>query len=263
MIGLAGEDPGIVFFEPVPKQYFSRTGWNRRLTTCGERYEMLRDKGISSIITLPFDRVTAETSPEEFSGILAGAGPFDGFVVGYDFRYGKGARGTPDILETHLARRGLTLRIAEPHEIGSVPVKSGRIRRLVEQGDLKGASVLLGRDYSALGVVSRGRGLGGELGFPTMNVRVPASKLLPPRGSYAVLADHGTGPMKAAAFVVPDRCLVEVHVPGQVSDLYGAAVNVRFVSFVREPEELRTRQDLKRKIKKDLETAMEVLKEWQ
>jgi riboflavin kinase/FMN adenylyltransferase len=263
VIHAAGIQPGIVFFEPVPRQVFGGTHWRKRLTTAGERYELLRDNGINSIITLPFDGLTAGTSPGAFSRMLADIGLFSGFVVGYDFRYGADAAGTPETLREDLGRSGLSLTVVEPAMNGSIPVKSGRIRSLVQIGDLAGASILLGRVYGATGVVSRGRGLGRELGFPTLNVRVPGSKLIPPPGSYAVFARAGCSSMEAVAFTVPERNLIEVHVPSLKGELYGAAVSVDFISFIRAPEICRSNDDLKKKIASDLDVSMEVLKKWQ
>ena len=259
----AGESSGIVLFEPLPKQYFSKHAWKKRLTTPAERHELLRDNGISSIITLPFDGHTAETPPADFSRELADIGLFYGFVVGYDFRYGSGASGTTDTLKTDLAELGLELRVVEPCMVDSVPVKSGRIREFLQSGELSRASELLGRVYGATGVVSRGRGLGRELGFPTLNIRVPGSKLIPPGGSYAAFASIGCRRLKAVAFSVPERNLIEVHVPNLRENLYGAAVSAEFVSFIREPETCSSHKELKNKINNDLEISMEVLKEWQ
>lgn len=259
----AGPAPGIVLFEPLPRQYFSQTPWKKRLTAPSERHELLRDNGINSIITLPFDNHTAGTTPAEFSRILADIGLFDGYVVGYDFRYGAGASGTTETLRTDLSEHGLELRVVEPCMVNSVPVKSGRIRELLSSGKLCRASELLGRVYGATGVVSRGRGLGRELGFPTLNIRVPGSKLIPPGGSYAAFARIGCRRLKAVAFSVPERNLIEVHVPDLKEDIYGASVSAEFVSFIREPETCGSYDELKKKITGDLEISMEVLKEWQ
>ncbi len=263
VIEAAGPSPGIVFFEPVPRQVFAGAGWSERLTTAGERYEMLRDKGINSIITLPFDGCMAETSPEEFVDILADIGLFSGYVVGYDFRYGKGAQGTTETLRRDLCRHRLSLTVVEPITMGSVPVKSGRIRSYIREGNLPEASLLLGRSYGATGVVARGRGAGRKLGFPTLNIRVPGSKLLPPAGSYAAFAGKGCSRRKAVAFVVPGKNLIEVHVPSMAGELYGESFSVELISFLRAPETFGSEDELKRKITEDLMISMEVLKEWQ
>jgi riboflavin kinase/FMN adenylyltransferase len=262
VIRAAGVNCGVVFFEPVPRQVFGGLSWKKRLTTPAERYELLRDNGISSIITLPFDGVTAATPPEDFSSLLAKIGTFDGFVVGYDFRFGSGASGSTATLKDNLRRIGLTVKVVEPEKVAGVPVKSGEIRKLLLGGDLSGASELLGRAYGATGVVSRGRGFGRTLGFPTLNIRVPESKLLPLGGSYATFARIGCRKYGSVAFVVPERNLVEVHVPSLKGDLYGAEVSVEFRTYIREPASFDTEEMLKKLIKKDLEKSMEVLKEW-
>ncbi len=262
VIEAAGPGGGVVFFEPVPRQMFGGLSWKKRLTTPAERYELLRDNGISSIITLPFDRVTAVTPPQDFCRLLAGIGLFDGFAVGYDFRFGSGASGGTDTLRECLQQTGLTITVVEPEDVDGVPVKSGKIRELILGGDLSSASELLGRAYGATGVVSRGRGYGRTLGFPTLNIRVPASKLLPLKGSYATFAGIGCERYESVAFVVPERNLVEVHVPGFNGDMYGARVSVEFKAFIRAPEQVGTEAMLKKLIKNDLKRSMEVLREW-
>jgi riboflavin kinase / FMN adenylyltransferase len=259
----AGPECGVVLLEPLPKQFFAAGEWRKRLTTVSERHELLRSNGINSIITLPFDSVTAGISPGGFAGLLADIGLFDGFVVGYDFRYGAKAAGDASSLEKDLADHRLSLRVVEPEGRGGVPVKSGRIRSLLLKGDLWEAFHLLGRFYGATGVVSRGRGFGRTLGFPTLNLRVPDSKLLPPAGSYAAFAGSGSARMPAAAFTVPEKRLVEVHIPGFQGDCYGASASVEFVSFLRKPEVFSTRAGLEKKISEDIGISMEVLKEWQ
>ncbi|MCK5130839.1 MAG: hypothetical protein KAR40_01640 [Candidatus Sabulitectum sp.] len=262
VIDAAGPNCGVVFFEPVPRQVFGGLSWRKRLTTPAERYELLRDNGVSSIITLPFDGVTAATTPQGFSRLLAEIGLFSGFVVGYDFRFGSDASGNTVTLKENLRQFGLTVTLVKPEDVGGVPVKSGKIRQLLLDGDLSSASDLLGRAYGATGVVSRGRGFGRTLGFPTLNIRVPESKLLPLQGSYATFARIGCRKLEAVAFVVPGGNLVEVHVPSFEGDFYGAEASVEFISFIRAPALVKSEEMLKKLIKNDLERSMEVLREW-
>lgn len=257
----AGKNAGVVFFEPLPRQYFGGNKWHKRLTTPAERYELLQANGICSIITLPFDSFTAGTLPKDFCKLLTDIDLFNGFVVGYDFRFGIGASGTIDELRSNLSAYGLTVTEVSSEDVEGVPVKSEMIRQLLLDGELRKVSDLLGRAYDATGVVSRGKGIGRTLGFPTLNVRVPESKLLPPAGSYASFARIGCTKFKAVAFVIPSRNLIEVHVPELEEDLYGTKVSIEFVSFIREPAVYNENKMLIRAIKKDLERSMEVLRE--
>ncbi len=262
VIKIAGENCGVIFFEPIPKQMFAGLSWKKRLTTPAERYELLRDNGISSIITLPFDAVTAATKPQDFSRFLAETSTFNGFVVGYDFHFGSNASGNTSALMENLAEYGLTVTVVKPENVQGVPVKSRKIRELLLEGDLSKATELLGRAYGATGVVSRGKGYGRTLGFPTLNIRVPESKLLPLPGSYATFARIGCIRYKAVAFVVPQRNLVEVHVPSLEGDFYGVQASVEFISFIRGVTPVNSEETLKKLIRNDLKRSMEVLKEW-
>ena len=65
-------------------------------------------------------------------------------------------------------------------------VSSSVIRRLLSQGDVTGADELLGRPYRLTGMVRGGHRVGRLLGFPTANISLPAGKLIPAGGVYAV-----------------------------------------------------------------------------
>ena len=58
-------------------------------------------------------------------------------------------------------------------------VSSTRIRKALEQGDLKQANKLLGNPYTIFGTVVHGKELGRTLGMPTVNLIPSKQKLLP------------------------------------------------------------------------------------
>jgi riboflavin kinase/FMN adenylyltransferase len=72
-------------------------------------------------------------------------------------------------------------------------VSSTDIRRLLGEGDLGAAARMLGRAPEVEGTVVSGDARGGTLGFPTANLRVEQSLLVPRYGIYAGSAlDHRT-----------------------------------------------------------------------
>lgn len=79
--------------------------------------------------------------------------------------------------------------------VGDEPVHSNRIRDDLKQARLDLALELLGHEFELSGTVVRGRGIGRELGYPTINVRLPEEKLVPPPGVYAahVIFDGQSG----------------------------------------------------------------------
>lgn len=251
-------DASILCFEPLPRQAL---GGERqvRLTTPSERRKILSRSGRCGLMIHPFDETTRNAAPDVFLDTLYDCCRFDQLVVGYDFHYGRGRSGSPDSIRKWCDRMGLGLDVVDPVCDDGVPIKSGRIRGLVAAGDLDAAASLLGRRYSALGVVERGRGLGRKTGFPTLNVHVPAAKLLPPPGSYAATVEVDGAARPAAVFIPPRRiCLCEAHLPGWTGDVYGAAVGIEFRLLLRPPENGLATGELVPLIARDVERVLEV-----
>ncbi len=251
-----GEDTCLVCFEPVARQYFSKETWKRRLTTVSERANILGHMGMTKIIIVPFDHETVEKTPDEFLLDLLSRENFSRIVVGYDFHFGRNRSGSVDYLCQWCTSREIDTIIVPPLECEGEPVKSERIRLLLENGKLQSAEELLGRHYSVTGVVSRGKGLGKQIGFPTLNVRVPACKLLPKPGSYAGYVDLGKGSQGVpAAIFVPDSATgpVEAYMLDyRLGDVYGTLVTVSFRKRLRNPASSLRIEELKKLIARDV-----------
>ena len=69
-------------------------------------------------------------------------------------------------------------------------VSSTWVRKLISQGKIEKASILLRRPVSTLGTVVGGDKLAQELGFPTANID-PHHEVIPPSGVYAVKVKVG------------------------------------------------------------------------
>jgi riboflavin kinase/FMN adenylyltransferase len=249
----------VVCFEPLPRQFFGTPYWKRRLTTPGERRSILRRLGIDEIIVFPFDERTQSESPQEFLTELEAIGRVERLVVGYDFHFGSGRTGSIEMLRSWTRRLGADLEVVSPVMENGIPVKSEWIRKLLEKGTLVAASNLLGRNYSATGVVGRGHGVGRTLGFPTINVRVPRCKLVPPPGSYVASVGIHHRKLSAAVFVHPGSVgLIEAHIPFWEGDVYGEPARVEFESFLRKPAKGLPEHELKKLIEEDVERVLEV-----
>jgi riboflavin kinase/FMN adenylyltransferase len=103
------------------------------------------------------------------------------------------------------------------------------------------------------GVVVHGDARGRELGFPTANVAVSDSSVLPPNGIYAGWLMRSDGRRLASAISVgrrptfysddPPR-LLEVHVIDWAGDLYDEPVTVEFSHYVRDERRFENVPDL-------------------
>ncbi|OPL19519.1 MAG: hypothetical protein AVO35_10170 [Candidatus Aegiribacteria sp. MLS_C] len=250
-----------VCFEPVTRQYFNPGRWSRRLTTSWERFSILKDRGVDRVQLVPFHSGTATQGPGEFLEELLDGTDTGRVVVGYDFHFGIRRTGTVELLERWCTSRGIGTIIVPPLEIGHEPVKSERIRLLLDRGETVQANGLLGRPYSLTGVVARGKGLGRELGFPTLNLRVACCKLLPVSGSYCgYVYSTDVGERMAAAVFVPgtEGGPVEAYVPGRrLDEVYGSLMRMEIVERIRERAFPGSMDELRELIAGDVDAVME------
>jgi riboflavin kinase / FMN adenylyltransferase len=186
-----GGVPAVLTFRPHPREYFSPGHAPNLLTSERKKLSLFEEAGVRAVFMLQFDEHLANMDPDDFVEdiMLSRCGTRE-VVVGHDFRFGRGARGDFAHLEAMAGRLGFTVDQVEPLLIKGERVSSTLIRERVLQGDLDGVEDFLGRKYSVMGEVLRGRGIGAELGFPTANIR-PHHSAIPAHGVYAatVLAD--------------------------------------------------------------------------
>ena len=229
-----------------------------------EREELARRFSVK-LLNLPFESVR-ELSPEEFFSLLKGLG-CELLVVGKDWRFGKGRRA--GVREAVEIGRKLSIGVVpvEFERVNGEKVSTSRIVELLKEGKVKEAGELLGFPYFVIGRVERGRKVGRELGFPTVNLSF--NRELPlKRGVYLVrlhvngrayegLANYGIRPTFSLSSPV-----LEVFVPDkELPPLYGREVKVEFLDFLREEKRFSSVEELKNQIKLDLRKFKTLLEE--
>ncbi len=109
-----------------------------------------------------------------------------------------------------------------------------------------------------------GDGRGRGLGFPTANVEVPASAVLPPDGVYAGWFERANGTRHPAAVSVGTRPtyyshdgarLVEAYLLDFDDDLYGERVRVEFGEMVRGQARFESSDELVAQMRRDVEAV--------
>ncbi len=242
-------------FDPPTKVFVKGVGM---LSSMSEKVDLLRELGVEIALVVPFNEAFASRSKDEFLEDLR-ALEACAIYVGEDFGFGRGRSGTPQDLQAVAPTVTVPLL-----ELGGSPVKSTRIRALLEAGRVEEAKHLLGRPYSARGVVAGGDQLGRTLGFPTANLRVPSFKVLPP-GVYAVrvTGPHGTHGGMANVGTRPTvngRALrLEVHLFGFTGNLYGEELEVAFLKKLRSEQRFESLEALKAQLVRDAEAARRYL----
>jgi riboflavin kinase / FMN adenylyltransferase len=183
-----GGETGVLTFAPHPARVFAPALAPPLIVSLTRRLELLAAVGVDLAVVEPFTRDFAAIEAEDFvrDFLVAGLGARE-VVIGYDFSFGRGRRGNPELLRALGASLGLSVSIVSPVSIDGLLCSSTKVRELVLEGRVEGAALLLGRPFELTGPVVRGAGRGRGLGFPTANLE-PEAELVPKLGIYAARA---------------------------------------------------------------------------
>ncbi|UCF70910.1 MAG: hypothetical protein JSW49_01145, partial [candidate division WOR-3 bacterium] len=158
---------GIITFTPLPFSVLRKAPLCS-LTPDREKERIFAQLGVDFIFYFEFSEDFAQLSPEGFVTAIKAKLKPSFIVVGENFHFGCGRRGTAQLLKS-LGKGSFRVEIM-PRVTDEGAISSTRIRELLLLGNVKAASRLLGRPYSVSGIVVRGKGRGTKLGFPTINL---------------------------------------------------------------------------------------------
>lgn len=217
-----------------------------------QKLRLLAETGIDAALVLRFDQRMAEQAAEDFvRDVLAGALHVQTVLVGRDFRFGHGGKGSPELLARMAPELGFRVDVVE--DVRAVTsdrrVSSTWVRELLSAGDVTAAAKLLGRPHAVWGEVVHGLERGRDLGYPTANLAAELEGFVPADGVYAgwlVDEDSADGlrpgiryPAAISVGTNPTfddvtHRVVEAYVLDETDlDLYGHHVEVEFVRRVR------------------------------
>lgn len=208
------------------------------LTTCQERMAMLKGIGVDEIFRFNFELIHT-MSADEFAQLLHDSYNVDVLIMGYDHRFGSTKYQTPDT--KHQTIELLRLPELPSHE----HISSTQIRKALLAGEIVRANEMLGYAYPLIGKVVHGKALGRTIGFPTANIEVDPSKLIPAPGVYVAEWNF-----RRVLLNINDS--IEMHIPHFDGDLYGQAVLIELIARVREEKHFDNLEQLKLQIQKDL-----------
>jgi riboflavin kinase/FMN adenylyltransferase len=253
---------GMVFtFEPHPLRVLRPEHAPPLLTTFEQKMQLIEAEGIEIGLRVAFTDVFAKQKPHEFiQEVLCRTIGARELVVGYDFRFGHQRTGTVEHLHEAAATYGYRVTVVPAISVAGLTVSSSNIRKLVRQGDVEGASRLLGRYYAVEGPIVEGFRRGRTIGFPTANVQ-PINEIVPQTGVYAVRVIWRDARLNGVANVGynptfgNDALSVEAHLFDFQTDLYGDTIRVEFVRKIRDERKFESVDALMAQIAQDAEQA--------
>ncbi len=251
--------PAVLTMRPHPREYFSPDHAPNLLTSHAKKLELFAEAGIEAVFVLVFNADAANLSPETFlEDFVINRCGARAMVVGHDFRFGKEARGDYDYLVRAASKYDLSVSRVDPLLIAGERVSSTAIRERILEGDLEGAETLLGRKYSMIGEVVRGRGIGRKLGFPTANIR-PHHSATPAHGVYAaqVILDNRVYPAAVNIGIAPtirhEDITIEAYVFDFLEEIVSRTIELVFHRRLRPERKFPSHDALVAQIEQDVQ----------
>ena len=264
-----GDESMVVTFWPHPRNVLQKEARSLRLlTTLAQKREMLMGLGVDRVEVLPFTKDFSSMTMREYLSLLIEEYGAKTILLGYDNRVGSDAAGADEVAAAAL-ELGLEVLRTEmvPSEKGYA-VSSTKIRSRLEEGDVEGASAMLGYNYSLHGVVVAGNRLGRTIGFPTANMQLyEPLKLVPGNGVYFVkvrtlekeyfgMCNIGCRPTVATG----NARTIETHIFDFDEDIYGLDLEVTFISHIRDEVRFGSLDELRVQLEKDRDACMKVVR---
>jgi len=234
-----GTVPAAFTFEPHPRSFFRPEEPVFRLTPPELKFELLVAAGFERVFVLPFNSDVAAIEAGRFvDDLLVGKLGAVGLVCGYDFHFGKGRTGSPELLQAHGLAAHVPVSVVPPFSWRGEAVSSSLIRGALQEGDVARAADFLGRPWLVRAAVAHGDKRGRELGYPTANMHLPRDCRLR-YGVYAVrmridgIWHDGVASFGSRPTFDDGAPRLETFVFDFSGDLYGKQVDVAFVSWLR------------------------------
>jgi riboflavin kinase / FMN adenylyltransferase len=247
-------DVAVLLFDQNPSLFFSSNKSEKVLTSLDDKSRLLESKGCDILYVIHVDKAFFQLSPEDFiAEVLKPLEP-SLLVMGSDYTFGAGGKGTPELLAHSFATEVVPLL----NENGS-KISTQSLIKEIEAGQVAEAEKELGRPYQIVGKVVHGYENGRTIGFPTANLLLAAPYVLPKNGVYMGLCYVRGLPYKALINVgvnptvgLLKEPVVECYLKGLDEDIYGETLYCEFLLHIRDEITFPNLDGVKEQIKKDL-----------
>jgi riboflavin kinase / FMN adenylyltransferase len=261
---------GVLTFDPHPARFFAPSLAPPMIMPLEVRLQTLASYGMNFTFVEHFNAALAALSPEEFvTDYLHARLGVAHVVVGYDFAFGKGRKGTTSDLVRLCEAVGMGVEVVPPVAVEGLVCSSTKIREFILEGRVEGAERLLGRPFAVQGEVVKGAQRGRLLGYPTANVAAE-TELLPRPAIYAAFAQVpqngkiiqvdaavsvGTNP----TFQSNGTLSIEAHLLDFQGDLYGERLRIDFIARLRDEQRFENIEALIAAIENDVNQTRDIL----
>ena len=237
------------------------------INTINERHDILADLGLDCLVIKKFTQEFSRLSAENFvKNILVDELNAKKVIIGYDHRFGRNRNADINDLKAFGETYGFEVEEISAQDINDVAVSSTKIRQAIIEGDIQKANAYLGYHFILTGKVTKGKGLGKPLGFPTANIEIEDEyKIIPKQGSYivsSVIEDvivFGMMNIGVNPTVNGSKQTIEIHFFNFDKDIYDETIKIDLLHRIRDEEKFESVEALKVQLVKDKNMALEYI----
>ncbi len=260
-----GGESVLLTFHPHPRKVlFPDDDSLKLINTIEEKTALLEQFGLGHVIYMAFEKSLSRMSPVEYvRDILVNKIGINTIVIGYDHHFGRNREGDIDLLRELSVVYDFEVVEISAQEIDEITVSSTKVRRAIENGEIRVANDFLGHPFSLTGTVVEGAKIGREIGYPTANIQVSdPNKIVPGNGVYEVHVqaegDNFTGMLNIGNKPTIEegaQTTIEVHLLDFNSNLYGQELTLTFIRKIRDEQKFKDLAALRNQLSKDEESV--------
>ena len=245
----------VITFSDHPYCYFKGV-CPKYILTREEREKRIASLGIDYLYELNFEDFALLTAKEYLNNILINYFHPISISTGWNHNFGKNKSGNVNFLEEQAKNYNYKYFKIPPQKINNEIISSTKIRKLLSEGNIEKANLMLGQNFSIEGEIVKGNQIGRTIGFRTANLVYPPELIELPYGVYSVDTKYGKG---IANFGIRptingSNAVLEVHILNFEKDIYGEIINVNFNKMIRTEKKFPSLDALKKQINLDIKS---------
>ena len=258
----------ILTFFPHPRMILQKDANIKLLNTINERSKILDNLGLDYLLIKEFSFEFSRLAAKDFvKQILVDKLQAKKIIIGYDHRFGRNRNANINDLKNYGKTYNFDVEEIPAQDIDSVSVSSTKIRKALNNGDVKKANTYLGYNFMLTGKVVEGKKLGRQINFPTANIQIDENyKLIPKKGSYIVSAVideilvYGMMNIGVNPTVNGSSETIEVHFFNFNKDIYNHKIEIELIDRIRDEQKFESIEELKIQLVRDKKAALDFLK---
>lgn len=251
----------LMTFHPHPMTVLKPDKFIGLITPLHAKKRLIEGAGIDVLIIAPFTDSFRLIQAKDFvDTLLVKQLGIKGLVVGYDFKFGKEGKGNVDYLASRSAESGFFFEVQGVITLEGEKVGSNRIRKMIQEGDVRKAALHLGRPYMIEGTIVKGEARGRSIGFPTINLTTDFP-LIPKRGVYISEVEIDGKRFRAVTSIGYNptfdgqKQTIETYILDFSQDLYGRTIGLHFLDRIRDEIKFACVDELIRQISQDVDAT--------